>query len=274
VAGKLESLMAKASRSRRESKESGPAPAKRALLSNPTGEPFQPVRLYYSIADRADVTKRLRRLKCMEADSENGGWVWRFEAEAQGLCFLDAGYDDVPLEARPVVLGRIGFPAERSMTLQVKSIPRAVEGARFFAARLGAESTPVRCRLVNRFFALGEGLPHELLQLLDKDVTVAEASGHEARIMRDLQGARTLQEAERALAGSHARILKSDRDVPLVEDFPLHPDEESPEFADLEITLQLRLVRAMEHWMGNTDMTLPALIVRWVREGLAADPDA
>ncbi len=34
--------------------------------------------------------------------------------------------------------------------------------------------------------------------------------------------------------------------------------------------LHLRLVRAMEHWKGNTDLTLVAIIVRMVEDGTLA----
>jgi len=40
-------------------------PQDRRLLATMTNEPFQPVRLYYAIPDRAFVTKKLRGLKCM-----------------------------------------------------------------------------------------------------------------------------------------------------------------------------------------------------------------
>jgi len=56
--------------------------------------------------------------------------------------------------------------------------------------------------------------------------------------------------------------LESEEDVPLVEDFPLHPEEETPEFLHLAATLQLRMIRAVEHWNGNTRLTLARLIVR------------
>lgn len=78
---------------------------------------------------------------------------------------------------------------------------------------------------------------------------------------------------ERVAAESLERRLKSKEDVPLVEDFPLAPEEETPDFRHLTFTLQLRLIRAMEHWRGNTDLTLTGLIVRAVKEGvLAGDP--
>jgi len=64
------------------------------------------------------------------------------------------------------------------------------------------------------------------------------------------------------------RVLKSKEDVPLVEDFPLVPEEETPEFRELAVTLQLCGVRALEHWQGNTHLTLAAIIVRTVKDNM------
>ncbi len=59
----------------------------------------------------------------------------------------------------------------------------------------------------------------------------------------------------------------------MVEDFPLAPEEETPEFQHLATTLQFRFVRAVEHWRGNTHLTLTAIIVRTVEEGMRARGD-
>jgi hypothetical protein len=77
-----------------------------------------------------------------------------------------------------------------------------------------------------------------------------------------------MEDAERAATASLQRKLASKKDVPMVEDFPLAPEEETPEFRDLATTLGFRLVRAVEHWNGNTDLTLPAIIVRTVEAGI------
>src|SRR5262249_15021302 len=45
-------------------------------------------------------------------------------------------YDNVPKSKRPIVLGRIRFPAHGTMTLETNSFERAIEGARFLAPRL------------------------------------------------------------------------------------------------------------------------------------------
>jgi hypothetical protein len=138
---------------------------------------------------------------------------------------------------------------------------------------LGPESTTIRCRLVNRLFAAGEGRLEELAKILDQNVGVIDPRPPEEAFGRELKGARTMEDVERVAAKSLGRRLQSKEDIPLVEDFPLAPEEETPDFKDLMITLQLRLVRAMEHWRGDTDLTLAALIVRMVKEGgLPSDP--
>jgi hypothetical protein len=118
----------------------------RRLLMTMTGEPFQPVRLYYAIPDRSFVIKKLRSLKCMVEAPHEQCWQWLFEAESKSLRF-PGSYDDVPKEKRP-----------------------------------------------------------------------------------------------------------------------LAPEEETPEFRDLTLTLQLRGIRALEHWNGNTHLTLAAIITRMVEQ--------
>jgi len=236
-----------------------------SLLATLTKEPFQPVRLHYAIPDRAFVTGRLRTLSCAAEVPSERCWQWLFHAEAASVR-LAAGYDEVPKEKRPVVLGRIRFPKTGGMTLQTNSIMRAIEGARFLGPRLGHEVVALRCRVVNRCFAADEGPPELLMKTLDQGVTVIDPRQAEAALERDFKGVRSMQDAERAAAERLDRRLASKADVPLVEDFPLAPEEETPDFQHLATALQLRLVRAIEHWRGNKHLTLAAIIVRMVAE--------
>ncbi len=125
----------------------------------------------------------------------------------------------------------------------------------------------MRCRVVNRCFAADEGESDELLKTLDQNVTVIDPRVAEAAFKRKFEGVRTRQDAERVAAESMEQKIKSKEDVPMVEDFPLAPEEEPPDFRHLATGLQLRLVRAVEHWRGNTDLTLAAIIIRAVEEG-------
>ena len=246
-------------------KTNTPRSDEKRLLATMTNEPFMPVRLYYSIPSRAFVVEKFRRLRCMSEVPPEKCWQWLFTAEAESLVFA-AGYNAVPKERRPIVIGRFRFPTETTVTLETNSVLRAIEGARFFGPRLGPKVMAMRVRLVNRCFAAEEGHPDELLKTLDRDVVVIDWRVTEEELKRELAGVQSREEAERVLQESLARRLASKEDVPLVEDFPLTPEEETPEFRDLSNTLQFRFVRAFEHWRGNTHLTLSQIIVRTVED--------
>jgi hypothetical protein len=239
---------------------------KRQLLATMTREPFQPVRLYYSIPDRSFIIKKFQSLKCMVEAPHEQCWQWLFQAEAASLRF-PGGYNDVPKEKRPIVLGRISFRNNGGMMLQTNSISRAIEGAKFFGPRFGPNVVAIRVRVVNRCFAGDEGDMSVLMKTLDKDVTVIDPREAEEAFKRDFDGVRTVEDFNRAAKVSMEQKLKNREDVPMVEDFPLAPEEETPEFRDLAITLQLRGIRALEHWNGNTHLTLAAIIVRSMEQG-------
>jgi hypothetical protein len=238
---------------------------KRQLLATMTGEPFQPVRLYYSIPDRLFVIKKLKSLKCMVEVPQEQCWQWLFDAESKSLRF-PGGYNDVPKEKRPIILGRIIFRNNGGMMLQTNSISRAIEGAKFFGPRFGPKVVALRVRVVNRCFAGDEGGMSVLMKTLDHDVTVIDPREAEEEFKRDFSGVKTVQDYERVAAEVMERKIKSRKDVPMVEDFPLAPEEETAEFRDLNIALQLRGIRALEHWNGNTHLTLAAIIVRMVEQ--------
>lgn len=242
----------------------------RRLLATMTNEPFQPVRLYYTVPDKSLVVRKLEKLACMVEAPHERCWQWLFHGEAASLQFAAGGYDDVPKERRPIVLGRVRFLNRNRMTIETNSIERAIAGARFFAPRLGADVVAIRCRVVNRCFAAEEGQSNKLLATLDQDVTVIDPREAEAALKRDFEGVRPGQDVERAFAELLERKIESKEDVPMVEDFPLAPEEETPNFEHLANTLQFRSVRAIEHWRGNTHLTLTAIIVRTVKQGLRA----
>ena len=167
---------------------------------------------------------------------------------------------------------RIRLPESGGMTLETNSIPRAIEGARFFGTAFGPEVVAMRCRLVNRCFAGDEGEPRELLKTLDRDVTVIDPRVAEEELRRSLAGVRSWEDRKRAFAAATKRMLESSKDVPLVEDFPLAPEEEASDFGHLAATLRFRLIRAIEHWRGNTHLTLAAIIAQAVEESGASGP--
>ena len=237
----------------------------RTLLALLTKEPFQPIRLYWAVPEREEVLAKLASLGCIALDAnEEGCWGWLFDAESASLP-IGAGYEAVPVDRRPLVLGRIRFPRSSLMTLDTNSTERAVEGARFFARHLGPGSTLIRGRVVDRLFSGEEGEKdgiHALMKMLDQNVTVRDPREAEAQMQKDLQGVYGREGVTQALEARQRKLMETGGDdVPLVEDFPLAPEEETPEFMHLKMALMLRSIRAMEHWRGNTDLTLARLIV-------------
>lgn len=247
--------------------EDGAMHERRSILCTVTGEPFQPARIYYSIPSKSFVTKILSRLECMEEDPEGGRWVWLYMAEAASLRF-GRPRSELPAEVHPVVIGALRFPGQGEMTLEVRSLERAIAAARFFAPRLGPSVVARRARVVNRLFDPMDVVqgPSGLDAHLDRDVTVIDPRVTEERIKEYLAGARTPQEAQRALDRYHEDRRRERSDVPLVEDFPLAPEEETADFELLALTLRVRGVRAIERRTGNPNVTLEDILQRIVEE--------
>lgn len=228
-----------------------PMRSDRKLIITSTGEPYQPVRLTYSIPGKAFVTNIFSQLDCME-ERENGQWRWYFGAEAEDLEL--GAYSQERLEDdASVVIGFVRFPKKSTMIIEVRSVLRAIAAAKFFGPILGPKVVARRARIVNRYFDGSEltGNVAELDKHLDQNVTVVDPRVAEAKLNEYLAGAKTPEQAKRAYERYYDDRRQERRDIPLVEDFPLAPREETPEFKHLTITLELRMFRAHEHWNGN-----------------------
>jgi hypothetical protein len=238
-----------------------------------TGEPLQPIRLYFSIKSKAAVVKALLGLRCVAEDEDGGRLVWLYEHEAAALTFGGCAHGDLPAKVHPVVIGEFRFPERNRMVFAVRSVDRAIEGAKFFKAILGTSVSLVRARVINRWFEASEAASglEPLDKLLDTNVTHVDPKDAEDAFERAMAGTKTQEEKQRALATWAAERRR--QDVPLVEDFPLHPEEETDDLRDLRMTLQFRSIRAYEHWRGNTHLTLADIIHGAVEQGKRASLD-
>jgi hypothetical protein len=245
-----------------------PSRMDRTLLATVSGEPFQMVRLFYTIPSKSFVTRILSKLRCIEEDREGGRWVWLYTAEAEGLTF-GRPRAEIPAQFHPIVIGALRFPKKGTMTLELRSFERAIAAARFFAPLLGPRVVARRARVINRLFDAREAArgPEEIERHMDRDVTVIDPRVTEERMQSYLAGARTQDEARRAFERYHEAERRERRDVPPVEDFPLAPEEETPDFTHLAMTLRLRSIRAIEHWNGNTHVILRDIVERLVEQG-------
>jgi hypothetical protein len=253
------------------------ASRQRVLVTTTTGEPMQPVRLYYALtaARRPAVVRILDSLRCVGRAPRGPRWGWWHRNEAARLDFSVFAVNARP-SPDPVVLATIDLPTAGGMEITVRSYHRAVLAARFFGRRLGDRASLIRLRVLNRLLS-AEDLtagPDAVDDLLDHDVTVvdprvAAARWGEALARLGPRGVQSMADLE-ALAGDLA--ARAAPDVPMVEDFPLCPEEESPDFAALKLTLDLRFLRAMEHSRGRTEVTLRSLILDAVAHQTHAAP--
>jgi hypothetical protein len=201
---------------------------------------------------------------------EPGGrvWQWLYQYEAAAITF-GVPYAEVPDEVQPLIIGRGKFPDPKRLVIEVRSIQRAIEAAKFFGPILGDRVVLRRVRLINRWFAGSEaaGGLDRLDRLLDANVVVIDPAKTESELDRLMAKFSTKREKRAAWDAYHEARRRED--VPLVEDFPLAPEEETPEFRDLSMTLMFRAVHAWEHWRGNNDLTLGDIIHRTIEDGFA-----
>lgn len=134
------------------------------------------------------------------------------------------------------------------MTLEFRSFECAIAAAKFFSPILGPRVVARRARVINPWFDAKEfvGGPDELDRHLDQNVTTIDPRVAEQKMEQYLSGAKTQEEKRHALERYFEDKRRERRDVPLVEDFPLAPEEETPDFMHFAMTLRLRSLRAYE----------------------------
>lgn len=224
----------------------------KTLTTTFTGEPFQPVRLYYEVLSTSIVIARFQRLHCLEYDPPADRWCWYYTHEAKTLTF-QRSYSALPKEVRPLVLGYFKGVGTAAVTLNLRSIDRALKAAEFFQAKMPQRAWRLsRVRLVNGLLAAPTSGQVPELALEDfLDVEDVKVQRDEA-VERDISAiaAQHPDAASRTRAINHYLEQRMREPLPPVEEFSVDPSE-----ADLEqftMALQMRHVVAVQHWNGNT----------------------
>ena len=120
------------------------------LITNVTGEPYQPVRLYYNISNKESVLNIFRKLQCLEFHSPSDRWYWFYSEEAKKIRF-EKSYNKISKENGNISLGYFIFLDNEKMILEVRSFERVLAAISFFKTRLNWRiAEPVKLRLVNK----------------------------------------------------------------------------------------------------------------------------
>ncbi|GBF82338.1 hypothetical protein [Aphanothece sacrum] len=240
------------------------------LITNITGEPYQPARIYYQVSNKKTVLGVFKKLKCMDYDSSRDRWYWLYTAESQKIIF-DESYNKIPKEMQPIALGYFIFRSDEEMILEVRSFQRVIEAIKFFNKRINWRAAePMRLRLVNKLFSTLEDEtptpPKSFDEFFDnKNVFIQSIEALELELMEVESNYDNDEDKEKAVIEYMEE--KSKYPLPEIEEIGLNIHGDG--ISLLEMALKMKNIEALEHWKGNANFTQYDLI----QQMLASMPD-
>jgi hypothetical protein len=239
-------------RNKENSQEISRCKKENTYLVTMTGEPYQLVRIHFSVHNKNKVLEKLTQLNCITYNEHQNIWRWVYKDEAKSLKFKKS----YPLsrKKRPIILGTFHFgPTIHQMYLNVTSFERATKGIIFFDKHIKRSHAKVTdIEVVNKLFkAVQAGLPHHddyfdiqktqktLPEVLINRLSMIASSIDDTRIRSDLSFSYLEKIAKEPLAE--------------VERFPIYYYEDGIE--KIQTSLRMRQFIALQHWNGRTDYT-------------------
>ena len=252
---------------------------KKTLITTHTGEPSQPVRIYYQVVKPKTVLGVFKKLRCVYWEKPLQRWRWAYEHEAQKLRFENRSYAKIPKEAKPVIIGEFFWRGEQELLLEVRSFERAIKALEFFERRINPRAAQAtKLRVVNRFFAGEEPKVEQLLEspydsFFDgDDVDIPDPE-------QLLKEAQEVKQSQKAQEGStepwiHDLEAKLKEKTPEIEEIPLgFYQEEGLGLDGLQMALTLRKLEASQHFAGNENFSQYDLIEKMTESLLEMLPE-
>lgn len=238
---------------------------KKTLITTHTGEPSQPVRIYYQVAKPKTVLGVFKKLRCVYWEKPLQRWRWTYEHEAQKLRF-ERSYSKIPKEAKPVVMGEFFWRGEQELWLEVRSFERAIKALEFFERRINPRAAQAtKLRVVNRFLAAEEPNVEQLLEspydhFFDGDeVDIPDPE----QLVKEAQEVKQSQKAQEGITEPWIQYLeaKLKDKTPEIEEISLDfYREEGLGLEWLEMGLTLRKIEAAQRFKGNESFSQYELI--------------
>jgi hypothetical protein len=240
------------------------------LAKTLTDEFFQPMRLYYTIHDQAQLKTYLQNLKCIHHENAAQDWDIQYCHEAAELG-LSVASEKIPKSMQPLVIGTIYIKTTSLMLLDVRSIERAEKLIKFidrYIPKMAAEIT--HAAIYNQLVTLDENN----IQDIHYDEIFNEAhfklSGSEMPIPDAKLFAKQYPDpAERAKAGTKIIEENAKKPLPKVEKFPVHFYEDG--LSGFSIACRTRQRIAMKHYQGYTDYTFYDLMQEFAQSPTVID---
>ncbi|MDJ0661284.1 MAG: hypothetical protein QNJ42_17610 [Crocosphaera sp.] len=231
------------------------------LITNITGEPYQPARLYYYVTNKKTVLGVFNKLKCMESHEKSDRWYWFYGEEAKKIRFQQS-YNKIPKDSRPVPLGYFQFLSEELMILEVRSFHRVIEAVKFFNTRLNWRAAePIRLAIVNKLFGCSPEEtpqpPNSFAEFFDQDdIVIHNPETLEEEINGIISQYETEEEKDQAVTAYMEE--KSKQPLPEIEEIAVSVHDQG--LSILEMALRMKQIEAWEHWQGNKYFTQYDLI--------------
>ncbi|MEL4896885.1 hypothetical protein [Crocosphaera sp. Alani8] len=231
------------------------------LITNITGEPYQPARLYYYVTNKKTVLGVFNKLKCTEYYEKSDHWYWFYKEEAQKIRFQQS-YNKIPKENRPIPLGYFRFMSDNLMILEVRSFQRVIEAVKFFNTRINWRAAePVRLGIVNKLFGCSPDEtpqpPNSFAEFFDQDDVVVYTPEDLEEEIQDIIAQHETEEEQNKAISAHMEE-KSKHPLPETEEIAVSIHDEG--LSILEMALRMKHIEAWEHWQGNKDFTQYNLI--------------
>lgn len=228
----------------------------RQLIHTRTGEPYQPVRLYFQLFNRKTVEGVFKKLRCVQPGLNADHWQWLYDQETKKLRF-DVSYNKLPKDYRPLVLADIFF-RDDEMLMDLRSFQRASYAADFFYKRINPHAACLtHARLVNRFFDGTVENPEKIAPPFDQffereDVYIPDMEAMDRKLAEITEQYEDLD--ERSAAFTEYLDAQSKQKLPEIEQLPIHVYEDKTTVG-FNLALMLRHLQASQHWIGDTSFT-------------------
>lgn len=226
---------------------------KEALIMTKTNEIYQPVRLHYKVFDKDKISRELSKLKCIEFDDQKKELIWLYDYEAKDIK-LNKPYGSIPMQYRPIIIGRLRFREEKHLIVDVRSNERAIEAIQFFDKYISREVAKVEyVDIVNRLFGASEGVADSFDIYFDiEDIKLPMDPDELIERLKPLMSQTDDVKEKGKIFNSY---MKEQFNKPYsgAERLPVLFYEEG--ISSLQTSLRMRQIVASKHWFGDKNYT-------------------
>ena len=224
------------------------------LVRTLTEELFQPMRLYYTINDTVQLRENLRKLKCVDYNSELDDWTLRYEVEASDIR-LKIPPHKVSAKAQPLIIATI-YLESNEMLIDVRSIERAARIIEFIDKHIPRNTVKITyAAIYNKLITAPSNHPESVRDIDYDDIfseqrmITIDPEKHISNMESIASQCKNKQKAMEVISQETQELSK--RPLPEVEKMPIYYYEEG--IGHFETACRFRQAIAIQHYLGKKD---------------------